>query len=167
MQTCTIQSLCLCLRCIIAHCNLSFITNYCCSEVVRSWRGEGGQGDIGEKQQRKRFMHYEGKRAHTLMALNGSEVAVRWAHERRRTGWPLLEWRHFTAHTPAPARTVLEGSKTMPSTCSGRKQRRELDFLTRRVNKPVCIDLLRGDALLMSHWDCTHEEFFTFIFLLE
>lgn len=30
-------------------------------------------------------MHYDGKGAHTLMALNGPEVAARWVDERRRT----------------------------------------------------------------------------------
>lgn len=31
-------------------------------------------------------MHYDGKGACTLMALNGLEVATRWVDETRRTG---------------------------------------------------------------------------------
>lgn len=30
-------------------------------------------------------MHYDGERAHTLMALNGPKVAARWVDERGRT----------------------------------------------------------------------------------
>lgn len=30
-------------------------------------------------------MHYGDREAHTLMALNGPEVATRWVNERRRT----------------------------------------------------------------------------------
>lgn len=66
------------LRCSIAHCNLSFIPNYRFPEVERD---EGREG----KMRGKRFMHYDGKVAHTLMALNGPELATRWVDERRRT----------------------------------------------------------------------------------
>lgn len=48
--------------------------------------------------ERKRFMHYDGKVAHTLMALNGLELATRWVDERRRTWWPPLKWWYFTIH---------------------------------------------------------------------
>lgn len=66
----------ICLRCYIAHYNLSFIPNYCFPEV---------DGVGGREKKRKRFMHYNGKGAHTLMALNGPEVATRWVDEKRRT----------------------------------------------------------------------------------
>lgn len=55
-----------------------FIPNYCSAEVEEEHKERA-------KKERKRFMHYDGGGAHTLMALNGPEVATRWVNERRRT----------------------------------------------------------------------------------
>lgn len=93
-----------CLRCSISHRNLSFIPNYCFPEAERDI-GREGKGAI------KRFMHYDGKGPHTLMAFNGPELAARWVDERRRTWRPPLKWWHSTTrphvctltHTPAPS----------------------------------------------------------------
>jgi len=62
-----------CIRRSVAHCNLSFIPNYCFPELEKDRGREVKRG--------KRFMHYDGKGAHTLMALNGPEVATRWVDE--------------------------------------------------------------------------------------
>lgn len=60
--------------------------------VFQKWRGTEGEGEY----ERKRFMHYDCKGAHTLMALNGLRVAARWVDEEGRTWWPPMEWWHFT-----------------------------------------------------------------------
>lgn len=64
-------------RCTIAHCNLYFIPNYYFQEEERDREREG--------KERKRFMHYDGKGTHTLMALNGPKVAARLVDEGKRT----------------------------------------------------------------------------------
>lgn len=96
-------------------------------------------------------MHYDGKRAHTLMALNGPEVATRWVDKRTRTWWPPLKWWHFTTHpnvhTYTPAVPLLHSlvhdskvkwkDRRYSNECGPNREMISLRLLANSYHKPL------------------------------